>query len=152
MTRLTRSGVSVDVPVGWEGDISGGGFELQSDGGREPTVLHVASFPMPAEVGSFGAGAVDVMSRQDVFMVLFEYGPAAVGTPLFANQGAPTRVLPGDFDREALQFGIPGQSGLQYFFTEKGRAFCIYIVLGSHLDRADLVPQVNAVLESLVIA
>ena len=58
MTRLTRAGVSVDVPDGWEGDISGAGLQLLSDGTREPTVLHVASFPMPAERGSFGAGAV----------------------------------------------------------------------------------------------
>lgn len=151
MTRLNRSGVSVDIPAGWEGDISGGGFELLADGGREPTVLQVASFPMPAERGSFGAGAVELMDSGDVFMTLFEYGPDSVGTPLFATQGIPRQVLAGDFDRDALQYGISGQTGLQHFFTHNGRAFCLYIVLGSHLDRADLVPQVNSVLESLVI-
>jgi len=151
MTRISRSGVSVDVPPGWEGDIAGGGHQLLADGGREPTVLQVASFPLPAERGSFGSGAVELMRNGDVFMTLFEYGPESVGTPLFDRQGVPQSVTSGDFDREALQFGIAGQSGLQYFFTERGRAFCLYIVLGSHLDRADLVPRVNAVLASLVI-
>ena len=151
MTRISRSGVSVDVPAGWEGDIAGGGFQLLADGSSEPTVLQVASFPMPAERGSFGAGAVELMRSDDIFMTLFEYGPESVGTALFDREGAPRSVAPGDFDRDALQHGIQGQSGLQYFFTERGRAFCLYIVLGSHLDRADLVPRLNAVLASLVI-
>jgi hypothetical protein len=151
VTRLSRSGVSVDIPSGWEGDISGGDFRLLADDAREPTVLQVASFPLPAERGSFGVGAVELMSGQDVFMTLFEYGPENAGTPLFASQGPPRSVAPGDFHRDALQFGIPGQSGLQYFFTERGRAFCLYIVLGSHIDRADLVPQVNTVLATLEI-
>lgn len=151
MTRLTRSGVSVDVPNGWEGDISGGGLQILADGTREPTVLHVASFPMPAERGSFGAGAVELMNSADVFMALFEYGPESAGTALFANQGVPRAVLPGDFDRDALQYARPGQSGLQHFFTHNGRAFSLYIVIGSHLDRAQLVERVNSVLASLEI-
>jgi hypothetical protein len=47
---------------------------------------------------------------------------------------------------------MPGQSGLQRFFTHNGRAFCLYVVLGSHVDRADILPNVNAVLETLEIA
>lgn len=151
MARIARGGISVEVPSGWEGDISDGGFRQLDDGSRELTLVHLASFPMPAERGTFGAGAVETMRSGDIFMTLFEYGPESVGTPLFANQGIPRAVLPGDFDREALQFGRRGQSGLQHFFTHNGRAFCLYIVLGSHIDRADLVAQVNSVLQSLVI-
>ncbi len=63
------------------------------------------------------------------------------------------RVLsPDDFDREALQHGVTGQSGAQRFFTEKGRAFCLYVVLGSHIDRRELVKRVNPVLETVVIS
>lgn len=151
MTRLGRSGVSVEIPVGWEADISGESTRLLADGTREPTVMHVASFPIPAERGSFGAGAVESMSRGDIFITLFEYGPENVGTALFAGQGVPRAVAPADFSREALQFGIPGQTGLQHFFTHNGRAFCLYIVLGSHIDRADSIGRVNSVLESLEI-
>lgn len=151
MTRVARSGVSVDVPIGWEAEISGDGFALQADGARQPTLMQAASFPMPPERGSFGSGAVEIMTRRDVFITLFEYGEEAVGDALFANQGLPDELLSGDFDPDALQHGVPGQSGLQYFFTEKGRAFCLYVVLGSHIDRFDLINDVNTVVSTIVI-
>jgi hypothetical protein len=152
VTRLSRSGISVDVPEGWEGSIDGGGFEQLATGGTRPTLLHVGSFPMPSERGSFGSGATELMNTDDVFVILFEYGPESVGTPLFAEPGLPRSVRPDDFSRDALQHAIAGQSGMQRFFTEKGRAFCLYVVLGSHIDRAELVAKVNAVLSTVVIS
>ena len=151
MSRLERSGIGVEVPVGWEGSITGGGLELLADGARDSTVMHVASFPLPAQRGTFGSEAVELMNGQDVFMVLFEYGPESAGSPLFAAEGIPRRLQARQFDRNSLQRALPGQSGLQQFFTHRGRAFCLYIVLGSHVDRADLLPRVNAVLDSLEI-
>ena len=151
MSRMEGSGLSIDLPTGWEGNISGGGFQLLSDGAREPTVLHASNFPLPAQRGSFGSGATDTMGLQDVFITLFEYGEKSLGTALFAAQGVPRELLPGDFDRHMLQQPLPGQSGIQHFFTENDRAFCLYVVLGSHLDRADLVPRVNDVLRTIVI-
>ncbi|MGH8949022.1 MAG: hypothetical protein ACRDXF_09200, partial [Acidimicrobiia bacterium] len=143
--------IAVEVPDDWEGSISGGDFQLQSDGAVEPTVMHVASFPLPAERGSFGSGAVELMRSGDVFMALFEYGPESAGTPLFEAEGIPRQIAAREFDRNALQRAMPGQTGLQRFFTHQGRAFCLYIVLGSHVDRADVLPRVNAVLETLEI-
>jgi hypothetical protein len=150
VSRLERSGIEVEVPVGWEGSISGGGPEL-ADGARESTVLHLASFPLPGGRGTFGSDAVELMNGQDVFMALLEYGPESADSPLFAAQGIPRRLQARQFDRDALQRALPGQSGLQSFFTHRGRAFCLYIVLGSHVDRADLLPRVNAVLDTLEI-
>ena len=48
-----------------------------------------------------------------------------------------------------LRRGIPGQSGTQWFFTEAGRPFSFYAVLGSHAQRPALVPHVNTLLSSL---
>jgi hypothetical protein len=152
VSRITGSGISVEVPQGWEGSIDGGGFEQLSSGATRPTLLHVASFPLPAERGSFGSGATELMNTDDVFIVLFEYGPESAGTPLFAAEGMPRSVNPDDFSRDALQHAVSGQSGMQYFFTEKWRAFCLYVVLGSHIDRPELVTRVNAVLQSVVIS
>ena len=45
-----------------------------------------------------------------------------------------------------LRRGIPGQSGTQWFFTESGRPFSFYAVLGSHAQRPALVPHVNTLL------
>ena len=151
MPRLTRSGIEIEIPDDWEGSISGGDFQLQSDGAVEPTVMHVASFPLPPERGSFGSGAVELMNSGDVFVTLFEYGPESAGTPLFEAEGIPRQIAAREFDRNALQRAMPGQTGLQRFFTHNGRAFCLYVVLGSHIDRTDLLPRVNALLETLEI-
>ena len=151
MSQLSGGGISVDVPQGWEGSVSDGRFRLLSDGAREPTLVHLGSFPLPAERGSFGSGAVELMNSGDILMVLFEYEEKAADTPLFSTTGVPRDLQPQMFDRNALQRTLAGQSGLQLFFTERGRAFCLYVVLGSHFDRADLIPQVNEVLSSLEI-
>jgi hypothetical protein len=151
MSRLDQSGIGVEVPLGWEGSISGGDFALLADGASEPTVMHLGSFPLPVERGSFGSGAVELMNNQDIFMALFEYGPDSVGTALFAAEEIPRNLQARQFDRNMLQRALPGQTGLQQFFTHNGRAFCLYVVLGSHIDRADLLPRVNAVLDSLEI-
>jgi hypothetical protein len=152
VSRISRSGISVDVPQGWEGSIDGGGFEQLSSGANQPTLLHVGSFPMPPERGSFGSGATEIMNTDDVFIVLFEYGPESVGTPLFSAEGMPRSLHPDHFSRDALQHTVSGQSGMQRFFTESGRAFCLYVVLGSHIDRPELVTRVNAVLQTVTIS
>ena len=51
-----------------------------------------------------------------------------------------------------MQRAIAGQAGVQYFFNEGGRAFCLYAVIGSYAQRAALVPKVNAVLATVKIA
>ena len=50
-----------------------------------------------------------------------------------------------------MQRTLSGQSGRQIFFNESGRAFCLYVVLGSHRQREVLVPLANDVLASLAI-
>ncbi len=152
MSRMSSSGISVDVPAGWEGTIDGGGFPQLASGAVQPTLMHVGSFPLPPDRGSFGSGATELMNTDDVLIVLFEYGPDSVGTPLFALDGMPRDLEPADFDRDALQRPLIGQSGMQRFFTEAGRAFCLYVVLGSHIDRVELIPRVNAVLTTIEIS
>lgn len=149
--RIEGAGMAVDLPAGWEGEIGNGAALASSPEVRRATVSHFANFPLPAQRADFGAGAVDAMGPGDVFVALFEYGPESAGKALFDFEGMPS-IGPRDFDRNALQHGIPGQSGLQRFFTVGGRPFCLYVVVGSHLDRADVVPQVNALLASIDVA
>jgi len=158
MTELSGSGISVDLPAGWGGHIRAESVKRLTPAGvdppvvvRSPTVVHLGNFPLPVDRGEFGTGVVEVMQTQDVFMVLFEYESSSAGTGLFAYTGSPGPVTAGDFDPNQLQRGIPGQSGLQLFFSEAGRAFCWYVVVASHLDRADAMPFINHVLRSLVI-
>ena len=151
MSKLSAAGISVDLPLGWEGSIQGDGFRQLAHGGAETPLLHAATFPLPGERGTFGAGAVEGMRPTDVFVTLLEYAEGSASTALFAKPGPPTELAAGDFERDNLQRTIPGQSGAQRFFSTGDRAFCLYVVLGSHVDRADLVPSVNEFLSKLSI-
>lgn len=151
MTRLTGAGLGIEMPDGWEGRIGRASLAPQSSSAavtEPPSVTHLANFPLPASRSDFGAEVVETMGIGDVFVALFEYGPESVGAALFAAQGVP-KVMAKDFDRNALQHRVGGQSGVQRFFTLDGRPFCLYIVIGSHLDRADFVQPINAILASV---
>ena len=149
--ELTAHGIEVDVPPGWDGEIyrrpSGIGTLSESPEKVEP-VVHLANFPLAQDRGDFGSGAVEVMIADNLLIVLFEYGSESIGTALFASSGIPT-VSADDFAPHTMQRPLPGQSGAQFFFTEVGRAFCLYVVLGSHARRRQLVPEVNLVLSTL---
>lgn len=156
---LVGSGVTVGLPTGWEGEIfnrsetaaSERDTSLQSPEGEVArNVIHLANFALPSERGDFGSGAVELMNSGAILVVLFEHGPESVGTPLFAQTGIP-RLKPSDFHPQQMQRTLSGQSGRQVFFTEAGRAFCLYVVLGSHRQRNVLVNIVNEVLSNLVV-
>jgi len=150
---MRSEGIEVEVPQGWDGEIyrrSSGITALSGPGDYSRPVLHMANFPLPSERGDFGSGAVELMRSDDLLVVLFEYGPESVGSALFSAQGVPI-VSAGDFDPNAMQRPLPGQSGAQYFFSVGGRAFCLYVALGSHLFRHELAPMVNEILGLLRI-
>ena len=92
------------------------------------------------------------MGPDDIFAVLFEYGPESVGKALFARQGMQQSLGTDDFRTMLLRRGLGGQSGTQWFFTEAGRPFTFYAVLGSHARRNILVPRVNALLAALSVS
>ena len=148
MTILSGEGITVDLPIGWEGVI-GRSSELD-DGSVRNVVAHFASFPLPGRRGDFGGGAVDFMTASDAFVVLFDYGRDAAGSALFGAEGVP-EIASGHFDRSVLQRPMPLQSGVQRFFSVAGRAFCLYVVVGSHVDRAEVLPAVNQLIASLRI-
>lgn len=146
---MSAHGIGVKLPAGFEGKI----FRRTATSGVVCyPVAQFASFPLPANVADFGGGAVDLMGINDVFVVLFEYGPESAGQRLFERRGMPRELVGGDFKPYTLRRGLGGQSGTQWFFTEAGRPFTLYAVLGSHARRSDLVPRVNALLRSIVVS
>jgi len=159
--ELEGHGLGTTLPAGWDGRITvrdeGRLDALRAPGGatafvaQPHPVLHAANFALPEERGDFGSGAVELMGGRDVFVVLFEYGPEATSTPLFAAIGMPRTLAPSDFDESMLRQGIRGQAGFQTFFQESGRAFCLYVVLGASAARNVLVPVVNQVLATVRI-
>jgi hypothetical protein len=150
---VRSAGIEVSVPSGWDAEIyrREADFAPQSGmAGASRPVVHLGTFPLPQGRGDFGSGAVEIMSADDLLVVLFEYGPESVGTALFAQSGVP-RVAAVDFAPNNMQRPIAGQSGAQYFFNESGRAFCLYVVLGAHARRQELIPEVNHLLAGLTI-
>jgi hypothetical protein len=145
---LAGFGIALDLPVGWEGAVY---RRPAATGETTNPVLHAANFALPPRRGDFGLGAVERMGPSDVLVVLFEYDADATRSALFSRQGRPLPQAP-DFSPRKLQRTLAGQSGCQYFFSEGGRAFCLYVVLGSHAQRGRLVPAVASLLGRLALS
>ncbi len=145
---MKAHGLAVDPPPAW--DVRVYRRRPEPDECTFP-IMHAANFPLPHRRGDFGSGAVEIMHSGNVLVVLFEYDVAATHDALFARAGLPT-PHPDDFSPYALQRTLRGQSGVQYFFHERGRAFCLYVVLGSHARRRRLVRAANELLATLAIA
>lgn len=148
--RVSAHGLGADLPPGWDARI----FRRRPERTAADThpILHAGNFALPAAAGDYGSGAVELMSPNSVFVSLKEFAPEAAGLPLFAAQGRPTQLPYQSFSPNALQRAIKGHAGAQFFFTEHGRPFCLYVVLGSYVDRSGLTPAANAALAGIVIA
>ena len=147
--QIDAERLRIDLPTGWEGEVYRTEAVPQAVGTNH-AVLHAATFQLPAERGDYGGGAVEMMRSDDIFVSIFEFDPASAGKVLFAA-ARPDRLHPDDFSTSTLQRLIPGQSGVQRFFSDGGRAFCLYVVLGSHASRRALVEEVNQVLATLEV-
>jgi hypothetical protein len=146
--KLTRQGLEIELPDGWDGRI----YRRETDADAVTRrALHAANFALPTGLGDYAVGAVETMTAGDVLVVLLEFDPDSAGQGLFANEGMPSGLRAGDFSPSAMPRATAGRTAAQWFFSLDGRAFCLYVVLGSHAARADVMPLVNQVVETLKI-
>jgi len=166
MAKIAAHGLSAETPAGWDGQIyvrrplpaealvqtaaADRGLEARVGESTAP-IVHLANFPLPADRADFGGGAVELMESGAVFIALIEHDPAVVDTPLFRHP-VPWPLSPDDFAPEQMQRTLPGQAGLQKFFATKGRAFCLYVVIGSYRTRGVLTSVVNDALATVEIS
>lgn len=146
---LSGHGLSITLPAGWEARIA-----LTADGSPGATrnpVLHAASVPLPEVRGDFGGGVVERMSTRDIFIALIEYDREATATPLFSTTGLPRALTGSQFATNTLQRAVAGQAGAQWFCGVKGRAFCLYVVLGAHADRFKLATAASRVVQTIKV-
>lgn len=147
-TRISLRGTSVDVPPGWEVRIRQGAAE---GGEVRLPVLHASTDPLPAERADYGGGVVERLRSESVFVSLVEFGEESIGSNLFPEVGELPRVTTQSFHPFQLQRRIVGQAGSQTFFTYAGRAFCLYVVIGSFARRSGLARRANELIERLEI-
>jgi hypothetical protein len=146
--KLTRQGLEIELPDGWDARI----YRRETDADAVTRrALHAANFALPTGLGDYAVGAVETMTAGDVLVVLLEFDPDSAGQGLFANEGMPSGLRAGDFSPSAMPRATAGRTAAQWFFSLDGRAFCLYVVLGSHAARADVMPLVNQVVETLKI-
>ena len=114
-------------------------------------VVHASTVALRRDDGDFGSGVAERLGANDLFCSFFEYDAASAGAALFAARGLP-RPRPSDFLVGAQQRPMPGQSAAQYFFTEASRAWCLFVVLGSHSRRQSGAVRVSALLKGVHIS
>jgi hypothetical protein len=111
-------------------------------------VLHACTRALPAERGDFGSGVIELLGGDDVFVSLVEYGTDVADQGLFAPQGRPV-LRPSQFSPNRMARTYPGVSAAQHFYSEGGRAFCLFVVIGSHARRMALVPRADRTVRAL---
>jgi hypothetical protein len=131
---VSRFGLEAPDRPGWDTRIY-----RRVPGAGEDThpVVHACTRPLPAERGDLGGGVVEV-------------GAELAGQGLFAPRGIP-RLAPSQFGPDRLQRVVPGRSGAQHFFTDGDRAFCLFVVLGSHARRMALAPRAAQVVGGFAV-
>jgi hypothetical protein len=122
----------------------------QAEGDVTRPVLHACTRSLPADRGDFGSGAVDLLGPNDIFVAVVDYGTEVADQGLFARQGIP-RLAPSQFAPNRMQRPLPGMSASQHFFSQGGRAFCLFTVLGSHARRMASVPRADALVRTVQI-
>jgi hypothetical protein len=146
---VSAFGVSVTAPPGW--DVRARRAEATAPETAH-VVLHAATFPLPAERADYGDGAVQLMGADDVFVALVEFSPPAAGTALFAARGWPAPLTGDHFSRATLQHPLPGQAGVQRWFTIAGRPWCLYTVIGAWERRWGLAGRANAFVRGVSVS
>ena len=153
--RISAYGLSCAALPGWDirieqraqSTVPAPGSDLPMGGFVHP-ILQAGTSAMPALRGDYGSGYVERMTSADVFVCLGEFDHEAGAEAMF-DDGMPAALRPSDFHPDAQQRVIAGMCGTQRFFTTGGRAFCLYVVLGSWLQRKALTATANSLLATV---
>lgn len=143
--NLQRHGLRVTAQPGWDIRIY---RRAAAEGETTNPVLHAATVRLPWVRGDYGSNVVDRLGRRDAFFALIEFDPEAASTALFGPTGIP-RPRSADFSPLQLHRVLPRQSGAQWFFNARGRAFSLYVVIGDHAQRLFVLPRVRQIIETV---
>jgi hypothetical protein len=142
-TVLESHGLIIEIPEGWDGRIY-----------RRPeslAICQVANFAIALDADDFGGTTAGVLPSGGVFATLFENDPAFANSGMYEPRGLP---LPLDSERltsSALVQGLPGQAGLQHFFSENDRAFMLHVIVSVTTVYRGLIDSLSATLATLKV-
>jgi len=142
-------GLTVQVPRGWEARIQQSAASVE--GAQQFPIMHAATVPLPTDRADYGGGVVEKLGSSDVFVSLVEFGEEAVGSNLYKTVTTLPAITASLFHPFQLQRKIPGQAGAQIFFTLRGRAFCLYVVIGSYSRRIELAELANRIVLGMTV-
>lgn len=141
MSVISRSGISVLVPPGWEAEM----FDYS-----DRIVLHLSDAPLFPGRSDFGGRALRRLRSNAIFIAVLEYDSSDSKRGLFGRVGRPAFV-PSDFAPNRLHHQVSGQSAAQKFFTVGGRTFCCYAVIARETPSIDEVARVNQAVRGLSV-
>lgn len=147
MVRLAGEGLALDVQRGWEARIFTP--DLPPPAINLP-IVRLTNFAMPLTRDTYAEDVADELKPGHVVASLVEFDGALADRGLYAPQGVPT-LHETDLDPRAVQRQLPGQAGVQRFFSARGRAFSLYVVARQGPKLTQALQELHASLRSLVV-
>jgi hypothetical protein len=144
--RIADRGLALEVPSGWEARIF---VPAAPPPAINLPIVHASSVVLPTARSSFATEATPSLGSAGVLISLVEFEAALAGVGLYAARGIPSGLRRAELDPAALQVPHPRQGGVQRFFSEAGRAFCLYVVAGLGPGLAERLGRANDVIASL---
>jgi hypothetical protein len=148
MTRLSSHGIAIDVPTGWEGrmfvpDLDPPAINLP--------ILHLTDAVLTVERSSYAPELAARAGGTGILVALLEFDHRLADVGLYEPQGLHLPLTRDRFHPKALQFPSRVQEGHQRFFSQGGRAFCLYVVLGTGRGADQRLADANRALETLQV-
>jgi hypothetical protein len=148
MAVLSGHGLAIRVPANWEGRI----FvpSLPPPAVNLP-VLHLTNAVLPMARSTYAPELAAQAGSTGALVALVEFEPRLADRGLYAPRGIGVPLRRARFHTRALQVPNPSQEGHQRFFSEGGRAFSLYVVLGTGEGADWRLRVVNSALATLRI-
>jgi hypothetical protein len=113
-------------------------------------VVRLANFALPATRNTYAEDVADALRPGHVVASLAEFSPSLADRGLYEPQGVP-RLGVGDLDPRAVQRQAHGRAGVQRFFSERGRAFSLYVVAREGDGLPEAMRALDVQLRGLVV-
>jgi hypothetical protein len=149
MGILSGHGLWIEVPPRWEGRI----FTptLPAPAVNLP-ILHLTDTVMSMERSTYAPELAARAGGGGTLVALVEFESRLADRGLYAAQGLQLPLRRDRFEARALQLPDPAQEGHQRFFSQGGRAFCLYVVLGVGRGAEARLRTVNRALATLRVS